>query len=65
MNRIQLTSPSTAITITAGTGNLALGGADVAGIDMGASTQNLTIHAPVILANSQEWSVNTGQTLLL
>jgi autotransporter-associated beta strand protein len=60
VGRIQISSPSTGITINAGSGPLTLGGG---GIDLSAATQNLTINAPIFLGNHQTWTVNTGRTL--
>jgi autotransporter-associated beta strand protein len=62
-NRLQITSPSRAMTITPGTGALTLLGADMHGIDMSSATQSFTIQAPVVLAGSQQWSVNSSRTL--
>jgi autotransporter-associated beta strand protein len=62
-NRIQITSPSRAMTVTPGTGALTLFGVDGPGIDMSSATQNFTIQAPVILAGNQQWVVNSGRTL--
>lgn len=59
---LQLASPSTAITITPGTGNLTLG---AGGIDLGNATQNLGINAPVALAANQTWTIASGRTLTL
>ncbi len=60
VNGLQLTSPSAAITLNAGTGPLALG---AGGIDLSTATQNLTVNAPVVLAASQSWTVASGRTL--
>ncbi len=61
-NRLLLGSLSTAITVNAGTGPLTLGSG---GIDLSASTQNLTLNAPVTLAASQTWTIASGRTLTL
>lgn len=59
---IQLTSPSQAITINAGTGSLTLGSG---GFDLSIATQNLTVNAAVALASPQTWTVAAGRTLTL
>ena len=56
---IKLTSPGGAVTISAG--NILTLGAS--GIDLGSSTQNLSIAAPIVLGANQTWSVGTGRTL--
>ncbi len=58
--QLQMTSPSTGITIDVGTGGLTLG---AGGLDLSTSTQNLTINAPVSLAASQTWNINTSRTV--
>ena len=60
--RIQLASPSQAITIASGSGNLTVGSG---GIDLSASTQNLTISAPLSLGANQTWSVAAGRVLAI
>ncbi len=60
VSQLMLTSPSSAITINAGTGPLVLGSG---GVDMSASTQSLTVNAPITLAANQTWSIATGRTL--
>ena len=60
VNQLQLTSPSRAIAISSGTGNLTIGSG---GIDMSMATQNLTISCPVILASAQTWYVASNRTL--
>jgi len=62
INTLRLSSPSTAITLNADTGSLTLG---VGGIDLSASTQNLTVNTPVILADDQIWTIAAGRTLSL
>jgi len=59
---LRLTSPSTAITISAGSGPLTLG---AGGMDLSNATQNLTIHPPVVLSADQTWTVAQGRTLTL
>jgi hypothetical protein len=59
-SQLLLTSPSTAITINAGTGPLVLGSG---GVDMSTSTQSLTVNAPITLAANQTWSIAAGRTL--
>ncbi len=60
--QLRLTSPSQAVTLNAGTSPLTLG---AGGFDLSTSTQNLTVNAPVLLADTQTWTVNTGRTLTL
>ncbi len=60
VGRLQLISPTAAITLNTGTGPITLGGG---GLDLSASTQNLTINAPVVLAASQPWTVAASRTL--
>ena len=62
VGRLQILSPSTAITINSGTGPLTLSGG---GIDMSIATQNLTLNAPVGLTASQAWPVAGSRTLNL
>ena len=59
VSQFQMTSPSAAVTINAGTGPLALG---AGGLDLSTSTQNLTVNAPVSLTASQTWTVKSGLT---
>lgn len=59
-NRIQLTSPSQAITISAGSGSVTIGSG---GIDLSSSTQNLTVSAPVVLGANQTWSAAAGRNV--
>jgi hypothetical protein len=61
-NEIQITSPSSAVTINAGSGGVTLGSG---GIDMSAGTENLTIAAPILMASSQTWNVANGLTLTI
>ncbi len=60
VGRIQLASPSTAITLSSGTGPLILGGG---GFDLSTSTQNLTVNTPLTLAAHQTWAIASGRTL--
>ena len=62
VGRLQLLTPSTAITINNGAGPLTLSGG---GIDMSIATQNLTVNAPVRLTASQAWPVAGSRTLNL
>jgi len=56
---IAITGALTNVGIT-GTGTLTLG---AGGINISASTVNLTVASPIALAASQTWTVNTGRTL--
>lgn len=59
---LRIASPSTAIVVEAGTGNLTLGSG---GVDLGTATQNLAINAPVTLAANQTWTIPGGRTLTI
>ena len=58
--QLQLTNPLQAVTLSAGSGNLTLGGG---GMDLSSATQNLTIASPVTIAAPQTWTVAGGRTL--
>jgi autotransporter-associated beta strand protein len=60
VKKLQIASPSAAVSLTTGTGTLTLG-AD--GVDMSAASQSLTVFAPVVLAASQTWNVAASRIL--
>ena len=62
VTKLSLTNPSIAIAVNSGTGSVTIGSG---GIDLSASSQNLTLAAPVILGTSQTWTAATGRTLLV
>ncbi len=64
VDRVIVTAPSQAMTISAGTGNLTLSAASTGtGIDMSTATQNFTIGAPVVLGGDQTWNIAASRTL--
>jgi hypothetical protein len=60
VSQIQITSPSIALTLSSGSGPIVLG---AGGLDLSVATQNLTINAPVTLADNQTWTVAAGRTV--
>lgn len=56
---VEIQNPGGLVTITAGN-TLTIG---TGGIDMSASTQNMTIASAVALGSDQDWNVNTSKTL--
>jgi|GEM_PF-1593672 len=60
VQQLRIGSPSTSITLSAGTGPLTLGSG---GLDLSTATQSLTVNAPVLLAATQTWALASGRVL--
>ena len=60
VQQLRIGSPSTSITVNAGTGPLTLGSG---GFDLSAATQSLTVNAPVALGAPQTWTLASGRVL--
>jgi hypothetical protein len=61
-NKIEITTPPSAVTIDLGSGAVTLGSG---GIDMSVATQNLTINPSLNITASQSWTIASGRTLAI